>query len=130
MLNQLLKVTLISSLLLWLRPRWRGLLTLSVSVVLVHVLHGEYLGYVELSGNDAFLVWSFVLKWLALLCAVTVYLVMTLSSSRGEQSGEGHRRIKGPASSPPEGEDDGFEFLRRKKNLDSRAEKLLSRQDS
>ena len=66
MLNQLLRFTLVSSILLWLRPRWKGLLTLGVVVILVHVLHGEYLGYVELSGDDSLLIWSYVVKWLAL----------------------------------------------------------------
>ena len=67
MLNQLLKFTLVSSLLLWLKPRWRGLLGLSVFVLLVHILHAEYLGYVELSGNSDFLVASYFVKWLGLV---------------------------------------------------------------
>ena len=128
MLNQLLKVTLISSFLLWLRPRWRGMLALSLVVILVHVLHAEYLGYVELSGNDALLIWSFVVKWSALVVAVIVYLVMTLTRPQGKTSAVDSRRKKNSsaseiASSPDE--NDGFEFLRNKKRLESRAEKML-----
>ena len=133
MLNQLLKVTLISSFLLWLRPRWRGMLALSAVVILVHVLHAEYLGYVELSGNDGLLIWSFVAKWSALVVAVTVYLVMTLTRPQGKISAVDSRRKKnlspGEIASLP-AEDDGFEFLRKKKRLESRAEKMLSERKS
>jgi len=129
MLNQLLKVTLISSFLLWLRPRWRGMLALSLVVILVHVLHAEYLGYVELSGNDALLIVSFVVKWSVLVVAVTVYLVMTLTRPQGKISAVDSRRKKKFSAGEIDaasGEDDGFEFLRKKKRLESRAEKMLS----
>ncbi|MDG2410792.1 MAG: hypothetical protein P8M21_03025 [Halioglobus sp.] len=129
MLNQLLKVTLISSFLLWLRPRWRGMLALALVVALVHVLHAEYLGYVELSGNDALLIWSFVVKWSVLAVAITVYLAMTLTRQQGKGAPMDSRRKKNaPAGKTVSfrSEDDGFEFLRKKKRLESRAEKMLS----
>lgn len=133
MLNQLLKVTLISSFLLWLRPRWRGMMALALVVVLVHVLHAEYLGYVELSGNDALLIWSFVVKWSVLAVAVTVYLAMTLTRQQGKSAPMDSRRKKNPPAGkafPSRSEDDGFEFLRKKKRLESRAEKMLSGHES
>lgn len=128
MLNQLLRFTLVSSALLWLRPRWRGLLALAVFVVLVHVLHGEYLRYVELSQNQSFLVWSYGIKWLALLIGVSVYILFAFPSSSTSD-----RARKGADKEPPDREpaaiaaDDGFDFLRRKKSLEGRAEKVLSR---
>ncbi|GAB5451763.1 MAG: hypothetical protein Hals2KO_20910 [Halioglobus sp.] len=133
MLNQLLRFTLVSGALLWLRPRWKGLLALIVFVVLVHVLHGEYLGYVELSGNDEFLVWSFVLKWLALVSGVLAYLFLavlrtaggTVSSIDLSKSTE-LSAAKKPTQIPAK--NDGFDFLRDKKQLQTRAEKLLNRE--
>lgn len=131
MLNQILKFTLFSSILLWLRPRWRGLLALCALVILVHVLHGEYLNYVELSGERAFLVWSYVLKWAVLVSGVVVYLLLTVFSSRNAPSGTeklAHRKRPPENSGVAEVADDGFDFLRQKGQLESRAEKLISRQ--
>jgi hypothetical protein len=133
MLNQILKFTLVSSLLLWLKPRWRGLLALVVSVVMIHVVHGEYLGYVELSGNQAWLLWSYALKWLALLFCILVYLYYTFGGvgqllNRDVADDNGQRSTpRAPEVSAGEQSagDDGFDFLRDKKTLESRAEKIL-----
>lgn len=133
MLNQLLKFTLVSSLLLWLKPRWRSLLALVVFVVLVHVLHAEYLGYVELSDNQAFLLWSYALKWLMLILGVSLYCLYTFSHlpvGRRDKKPEG-RKKKQPIDVPTVSKsalpaDDGFDFLRQKEQLQSRAEKLLA----
>lgn len=129
MLNQILKFTLVSSLLLWLRPRWRSLLSLVTLVILVHVLHAEYLGYVELSGDQEHLVWSYVVKWLVLLVGIGIYLFYTLSV--GGTDGNGARSV---ASTPPaEGsapKGDGFDFLRQKKQLQNKAEKVIQSKGS
>ncbi len=136
MLNQLLKFTLVSSALLWLRPRWKGLLALIVFVVLVHVLHGEYLGYVELSDDRSLLVWSYVIKWVALISGMLAYFVLAikgLGRSAAQPSGRKQaRKARAMDASSDEavsttGADDGFDFLRKKKQLDSEAEKLLHR---
>ena len=129
MLNQLLKFTLVSSLLLWLRPRWRGLLALVVFVLLVHILHGEYLSYVELSGNSAFLVWSYVLKWLALMLGVLAYfLLAVVGVGRRENAPSQPSILPDAQSASPGGHTagDGFDFLREKKELQSKADKVLA----
>ena len=127
MLNQLLKFTLVSSALLWLRPRWRGLLVLACAVLLIHVLHSEYLEYVLLSSNDTNLVLSYGIKWAALLVVATTYVAFLLSGASPS-----HRR-RNEAAAPPEKRrvdtapaDDGFDFLRNKKRLQSRAEKVIA----
>ena len=106
MLNQLLKFTLISSLLLWLKPRWRGLLALSALVIAVHTFHGEYLDYAERSGDQSFLVWSYVIKWIALTVGVLMYMAYTINAV--------------PVA------DDGFDFIRKKKHLQNRADKIVA----
>ncbi len=127
MLNQLLKFTLVSSLLLWLKPRWKGLLALTVSVALVHIIHGEYLGYVELSDDRAFLVWSYVLKWIALLAALAIYLLLSLSGSRkAAPSARKSRAGAAPGEEASGPVDDGFDFLRDKKQLKNRADMVIS----
>lgn len=126
MLNQILKVTMITSIWLWLKPRWRALLAFIVSIVIITVVHREYVNYVEISGNQAFLVWSYILKWSALLLCILVYWLVTAwgigvkKPTRATSTGK-------PAAPLPktDGQDDGFDFLRRKKKLNSQAEKLL-----
>ena len=94
MLNQLLKFTLISSLLLWLKPRWRGLLALSALVIAVHTFHGEYLDYAERSGDQSFLVWSYVIKWIALTGGVLVYMVYMIAGQNNRAQSVDEARIK------------------------------------
>lgn len=129
MLNQLLRFTLVSSVLLWLKPRWRGLLALTVVVLLVHVLHGEYLGYVELSGNDGYLLASYAVKWLALLVAVLAYYLFAIRGLSRPRKPAPQAPPKPPLvgdAAPPAG-DDGFDFLRRKKELEGEADKVIAR---
>lgn len=132
MLNQLLKFTLLSSILFWLKPRWRGLLALTVFVILVHVFHAEYLGYVELSENKKYLVASYFLKWLGLLAGLVIYYLFAVAGLRvaaGPQSrGEGISAQVAPGKSMNV-QDDGFDFLRNKNELEGRAEKLLEGPD-
>jgi hypothetical protein len=137
MLNQLLKFTLVSSALLWLRPRWRGLLALIVFVIMVHVLHGEYLGYVELSGERDFLVASFVIKWVALICGMLAYFLLAIrglgkpavqqQAAKGAAGKARAAETLREAAGANDRADDGFDFLRKKKNLDSKADKIIQR---
>jgi hypothetical protein len=133
MLNQILRFTLVSGLLLWLKPRWRGLLALAAFVVMVHVIHGEYLGYVELSGNQSYLLWSYVLKWLALVIGVLVYFYFAFDA-KGRLLNRDARLDKEFIASAGDANvdadktndiDDGFNFLRQKKDLENRADKVL-----
>ena len=130
MLNQLLKFTLFSSILLWLKPRWRGLLVLIVLVVLVHVLHSEYLGYVELSGDRSLLIWSYVFKWTVLFLGVFSYLFLSLSGLQSKPPRALGSQAKQGSVPKLTAVDDGFDFLRHKQRLQNRAEKIISREGS
>ena len=127
MLNQLLKFTLISSLLLWLKPRWRGLLGLSALVIAVHTFHGEYLDYAERSGDQSFLVWSYVIKWIALAVGVLVYMAYMIAgqNNRAQSVDETRIKKKKKVNTIPL-VDDGFDFLRKKKHLQNRADKIVA----
>ena len=127
MLNQLLKFTLLSSLLLWLKPRWRSLLAFCALVMLVHIAHSEYLRYVELSGDQSWLVWSYVVKWIVLLSGTLAYIFYGVSGPKTlakVQEKPGVLRQNNPSNSAVT--DDGFEFLRNKKRLQNRADKLVA----
>ena len=127
MLNQLLKFTLISSLLLWLKPRWRGLLALSAVVIAIHTFHGEYLDYAERSGDNSFLVWSYVIKWTALTAGVLLYMVYMIAGQNNRMQSVDETRIKKKRRENllPMA-DDGFDFLRNKRHLQSHADKIVA----
>jgi len=126
MLNQILKFTVITSVWLWLKPRWRALLAFVVSIILITIAHREYLNYVGISGNQGFLVWSYILKWSALLVCIIVYLLVSAWGISSKTSAPA-KSVTEPVRPVPrvEGQDDGFDFIRRKKRLNSQAEKLL-----
>lgn len=126
MLNQILKFTVITSIWLWLKPRWRALLAFILSLVIINVLHREYVNYVEISGNQVFLVWSYILKWSAMLICILAYLLVSAWGISGKKTPPA-KVANEPVKLTPkiEGQDDGFDFLRRKKKLNSQAEKLL-----
>lgn len=127
MLNQILKFTLFTSLWMWLRPRWRGLLALIVFIGLVTLGHGEYLDYVKLSGDSSFLIWSYAVKWLLIATGLLMYFLLVVMWPKPRKASEG-RSAGGKGQAATSGgkpEDDGFDFLRNKKRLQTRAEKLL-----
>ena len=92
MLNQLIKLALVTSIWVWLKPRWRGLAVLIAIVLLVNILHREYLDYVEISGDKGLLVVSYLVKWVTLILSLMGYLVVF---GWGAKSGEGSSRRKG-----------------------------------
>ena len=128
MFNQLLKITLFTSVWLWLKPRWRGLLAIIVFVLLVNILHREYLDYVSISEDKAMLVWSFVVKWGLIIIGVLLYFLSAALGGKPAQAKTGKTKA-GVEASPQTGtdDDDGFNFLREKKTLENRADKLLNR---
>lgn len=127
MLNQILRFTLFTSIWMWLRPRWRGLLALVVFVGLVTLGHGEYLDYVTLSGDSSFLIWSYAVKWLLIATGLLAYFLLVVMWPKPGKAKQGKSTGgKGQAAvSAGKSEDDGFDFLRNKKRLQNRAEKLL-----
>jgi len=128
MFNQLLKITLVTTVWFWLKPRWRGLLLLGVFVVLVNILHSEYLDYVQISGDQVFLVWSYVVKWAALALSFLVYFLFGAIGVKVKPPVVSKEEPKAlnPADST-QNKNDGFDFLRNKKHLKSRADKIIER---
>lgn len=129
MFNQLLKITLFTSLWLWLKPRWRGLLAIIVFVLLVNILHREYLDYVSISEDKAMLIWSFVVKWGLIIIGVLLYFLSATLGGKPAQAKTGKSKAGVEASRQTGADgDDGFNFLREKKTLENRADKLLNRE--
>jgi hypothetical protein len=129
MFNQILKITLFTTIWFWLKPRWRSLLAFTVYVLFVHYLHREYLDYVEISGDQGFLVWSYVLKWVLLVSGLATYLIFGGIGVKAPPTKRPPRDQNETATDPStSNEDDGFDFLREKKHLQSQADKLIEKE--
>lgn len=111
----------------WLEPRWRSTLALVIGWLLVTVLHNEYAEYVRISENTGFLWLSYLLKWLLILSGIAAYAWFSVLAPRQPaRHGDGAAATaKSPDSSLPP--DDGFDFLRHKNTLSSRADKVIDR---
>ena len=122
MLNQVLKLGLFVTLGIWLRHRARGLLVLVGVLVITWILHNEYLGYISRSGDDTYLALSYVMKWGVFILASCCYYLLVERKIRNRPELD-RNTIANPERSTDL--DDGFDFLRHKKTLESEAEKAL-----
>lgn len=109
----------------WLKPRWRLLATTVVGILLINYLHSEYLVYVEVSENTEYLVLSYVAKF-TLIIAILVGCNIGLRAKSSENRAT-HAFTDEGCDSPARTSDDGFDFLREKKRLDSRASKIIKK---
>ena len=109
----------------WLKPRWKVLVATVFTVLTVNYLHAEYLSYVEVSENTTYLVTSYLLKF-SLNAVVLLGGIIRLRSKSPSQEKVGDiQGLQGSNLAPSP--DDGFDFLRGKKTLDSRSEKILKK---
>jgi len=126
MLNQLTRFVLIASAWKWLKPRWKGLAFLVAVILLVTILHSEYLEYVKISNNNEYVAISYLIKWTALTLAFFSYLVVFAWGKKSIQGDSARNNTTKPDSEKTSAPtDDGFNFLREKEHLENRAEKLI-----
>ncbi len=126
MFNQLLKIGLFVTMGLWLKHRLRGLALLALLLVMSWVLHSEYLAYVERSGNTTYLEWSFIIKWALIFTGLACYYLL-VEYRLGKNTNSNNTNATADDISPSM--EDGFDFLRQKKSLDSEADRVLKAPD-
>lgn len=144
MLNQLLKFTLVSGFLLWLRRRWKWLAGCGGVILAVMYLHGEFLDYVEAlpAGSEGaalageYIAVAFAIKNIVIFASLLTYFLVEMRASK-RRRGHGTDAVDMPRTTEPgasrgssmsEDEteaDDGFDFLRHGRKLESRAEKIV-----
>lgn len=122
MINNLLKIGALVVTGRFLKPRLKGLIALIIFWLLVRWLHAEYISYVELSTDTSFLWQASLLKIILYVFGFVVYFfsVERLLLLQGKIAQE-EKLIK----THIEGDDDGFNFLREKKKLQSKSDQLL-----
>lgn len=129
MLTQLLKAGLLLKAGIWLKPRAKGLILTISAVVFCWIIHSEYLAYVEHSGEKGYLAISYAIKWIVTLSFIAAYFFssrkdLTKPLTRSEiKSGSTKNQAKSTTTNP----DDGFDFLRSKKELETKADKTIKK---
>ena len=142
MWNNLLKLTVVS----WIWNRYRrtiiALPLLLLYVWLVNLIHDDVIAYATLNNDPSWLGWTFFLKWLFVLLGVGVFVMIHISGRQVQpeeldslkvkmQSEPVSKTNKEDAAShtEPASESDGFEAIRHKNKLRSRADFILQNKE-
>ena len=129
----------------WLRRRWKWLGACVAADLAAIYLHGEFLDYVAAlpAGSSqavtagGYVPLAFVLKNTVIVGSVLAYSLFEIRASRGRKTNRrrpatnsASRAAGEPTSGgapPADSAGDGFEFLRHRRKLESRAEKVIKR---
>jgi|TARA_B110000908_G_scaffold97774_1_gene115443 hypothetical protein len=126
--TKLIKAGLLIKTGVWLRPRIKKVIFFLAAILSIWVAHDEYLDYVGLSGESRYLALSYVFKWIMTLLMLMSYYYF--SKKYQEQSIKIIRRKGLPADNSKKTQEtgnDGFDFLRNKDVLESKADRILNK---
>jgi len=130
MIRSILKTTVLLSTYFWLKPRWKGLAIVIVSIALTGIIHTEYLHYVKITGNEDSLMTSYILKWLVYLLSPLLYILVAILRPRPVAVAMPRDNTTGRKKTVEKQDvEDGFDFLRQKTHLNNQADLLLTRDD-
>ncbi|HIF74225.1 MAG TPA: hypothetical protein EYG31_13700 [Porticoccaceae bacterium] len=134
MLNFFFKSGLILFISLWLKPRLKGIVYAICVIAGIWLIQGEYLDYLSLINDFTYAGWTYLAKWMAIVITVVLYYYFVEVpiknaaasndkgfSASGLDIGEEKRTIDQSMAE----KDDGFNFLRKKKQLKNRSQKIL-----
>jgi len=131
MINQLLRLGALIATGRFLKPRLKGLLCIAVIWIVLWFAHSEYVSYVELSGDTSFVLKATLIK--TGLYALSIALYVLLVERKLWPKPVRVTPVKKSAAQQvaptalPQGNDDGFDFLRSKKKLKTPADTLLKK---
>lgn len=140
MIKNLVHLTLLT--VIWKKYRSMILSTLVLFgyFFLVSMLHEDYLNYTELNQEQQYLGLSFIVKWLAFLLGLLVYLSFNFGFLWRKQEKKDGKPINTPRSKPHQGHEqkdspatasksDPFADIRNRDKLRSRADFLIEEKD-
>lgn len=147
----MVKIVLVSSVLAYLRTRWRRLAACGAAIVAAVYLHGEYLAYMAIATPEATVsagggvLLAFVLKNAVIFVALIVAVLPEVRNGLRRVSRRGAIRTSDAKSAPrkphrgergatePSGEDaveDAFDFLRHRRKLSTPADRIIGSKPS
>jgi hypothetical protein len=126
MLNQLMKFGLLIATGRFFKQRWRGVLAVLAVWLALWVVHGEFVRYVELSGNARYVLHASLLKLALYALSIGIYVWRVerplwpkapAGVTAPTAAASPPRQLPSPArqSLQPADGDDGFDFLRHDK---------------
>jgi len=136
MLNFFFKSGLIFFISIWLKPRLKGIVCATCVIAGIWLIQGEYLDYLSLINDFTYAGWTYLAKWMAILFTVMLYYYFVevpiknavASNDKGfsaSKSGIGEEETTILKSM--EKKNDGFYFVREKKELKSRSQRILEK---
>jgi hypothetical protein len=123
MLRSATRLVVLYAILRWLKPRWIRLAFLVISLVLISYSHSEYIRYVEITADPTSLAFSYQLKYALIVIVLVSFLISLKFMPSKNISKSDSKKLTSRKKSV--NMDDGFDFLRDKKELDSRSDKIL-----
>lgn len=125
MLQPLTRFIALYAIIRWIKPRWFRLAIFFISLALISYSHTEYLGYVEVTKDTSYLAFSYILKYSAFLILILTFVISLKflpfkDPTKPEKTN--HKVIEKPTET-----NDGFDFLRGKKKLESRSDKIYGK---
>lgn len=135
MIRQILKATALFAIARWLGPRKNVIFLHASLLIAIFYSHSEYLSFATLSGECQNLEASFLLKNLLVLLTLISFSYSVYRMGRPGKDAKAaekptaatRKELREKDESLPVGEDDGFDFLRKKSVLESRKSKILNR---
>jgi hypothetical protein len=125
MLRSATRLVVLYAILRWLKPRWIRLAFLVISLVLISYSHSEYIRYVEITADPTSLAFSYQLKYALIVIVLVSFLISLKFMPSKNLSKSDSKKLTSRKKSV--NMDDGFDFLRDKKELDSRSDKILKK---
>lgn len=127
MINQLLKLGALLAVGRFLKPRLAGLLWVAAAWLALWFVHGEFVAYVQLSGDTRYVLHASLLKTALYALSIGAYVLLVerrlwpkpVTIPPATRPAAGPVKPVAPAARPvPAADDDGFDFLRDKTTLD------------
>lgn len=120
MLNQLLKFGMLIATGRFLKQRWRGVLAVFAVWLVLWVVHGEFVDYVELSGDTRYVLHASLIKLALYALSIAIYvwcverpLWPKMPAPVGTPAAQAKSSSTNtPSKSLAPTNDDGFDFLR------------------
>jgi hypothetical protein len=125
MINQLLKLGALIATGRFFKQRWRGVLAVLAVWLALWIVHGEFVRYVELSGNTRYVLHASIAKLVVYALSIAVYVWRVerplwpktqapVAQAAGKPLAAPGKAAAVQAPAPVAG-DDGFDFLRHRK---------------
>lgn len=121
MINQLLKLGALIATGRFFKQRWRGVFAVFAVWLALWIVHGEFVRYVELSGDTRYVLHASIAKLVVYALSIAVYVwrverplwPKTTPAPAAPLPSSQHKPAATRPATLPQG-DDGFDFLRRK----------------